>query len=120
MGSSEFETKKFKKLKIQWDKRLAQSGFDDIENGDGSLKATTDSRTIRRSLKDKQERETYYSIAREFMNTYNWPEITDKLIWAAHIDGMGITPISHMLHITRYKVEITINKYRKLAKLRKK
>lgn len=115
-----YDTKRFKKLKDQWYKKLAAKGFDDIENDDGSLKATTDSRTIKNSLRDKVERETYYSIAKEFLNMYEWVDITEKIIWASHTDGIDITSIANMLHITRYRVHTTILKYQKLAKLRKK
>lgn len=115
-----YDTKKFKQLQKKWYGRLEKSGFEDIENEDGSLKATTDSRTIKNSLKDKLERETYDSVAREFLNTYEWPEITEKLIWAAHVDNMGMARIAKMLHITYYMVRTTIVRIQKLAKLRKK
>lgn len=114
-----FDGKKFKALKAKWDKRLAAAGFEDIENSDGSLKATTDTRTIRNALKEKDERETYYSIARAFLHDPEFPE-KYRLIWVDHCEGLGARTIAKRHGITSYKVETAINIVRKLAKLRKR
>jgi len=116
-----FDTKKFKSLKATWDKKLALSGFEDIENPDGSLKATTDSRTIKNALKGKEERETYYSIARELLNSNIFAnfETHYRLVWELHCEGIGVRTIAKKLNVTSYKVESTIIKLKKLAKLKK-
>jgi len=116
-----FDTKKFKSLKATWDKKLALSGFEDIENPDGSLKATTDSRTIKNALKGKEERETYYSIARGLLNsnTFSNFETFYREIWELHCEGIGVRTIAKKLKMTSYKVEITILRLQKLAKLKK-
>lgn len=115
-----FETKKFKKLKAVWDKRLLKSGFEDIENSDGSLKATTDTRTIRNALVDQTERETYYSIAVEFLNAHEFSDMIEREIWKEHCDGIGRLSIAKKLNLTFYRVNLIITKLQKLAKLRKK
>ena len=56
MGSV-FDTKKFKKLKAEWYKKLTAAEFNDIENGDGTLIAEVDPRTIANALKEKEERD---------------------------------------------------------------
>jgi hypothetical protein len=110
---------KFRALKAKWYKKLALAGFEDIENDDGSLKAATDTRTIRNALKEKEERETYYTIARGFLNDPNFPE-QFRAVWMEHCEGIGARTIAKKLNLTSYKVETAINEVRKLAKLRKR
>lgn len=115
----EFNNKKFKQLKAKWDKKLLDSGFDDIEEEDGTLKYATNPRAIKNALKDKEEREIYYSVAREFLETHAFKNIMHRNIWELHCEGMGKLPIAEKLSVTPYRVEVTINEYRILAKLRK-
>ncbi len=119
MNMGEWDTKKFKALKAKWDKKLENSGFEDIENSDGSLKAGTDPRAIQNALKEKEEREIYYSIASEFLETHAFKEGLHRDIWQLHAEGLGKLSIAQKLKITPYRVETTINEYRILAKLRK-
>lgn len=121
MDNNSFDTKKFKTLKAKWDKKLSDAGFEDIENGDGSLKASTDSRTIQYALKEKEARETYYSIAREFLNSQCFAhfESVYREIWEFHCDGIGARTIAKKLKITSYRVETAITTLQKLAKLKK-
>jgi len=109
--------KSFKLLKAKWDKLLKKSGFEDIEKADGSLKSSTDSRTIANALQEKEERETYYSLAREFLVTHKFEDGIEKQIWEQHCEGIGMTPIALKLKITRYKVIMCIKKLKLGAKL---
>lgn len=116
--SSIFTTKKFKRLKAEWDKKLLETGFDDIENEDGSLKASTDSRTIANALKEKEEREAYYIIATQFLHSHQFKNDTEKKIWAEHCEGTGIRNIAKLVKLTNYKTYSTIIKLKKLAGLK--
>lgn len=109
---------KFKKLKAKWDKKLADAGFEDIENEDGSLKATTHPRTVQLALQEKEERETYYRIAAGFLHNHQFENSLERQIWTQHCDGIGARSIAKTLKITAYKAEKIINKLQRLAKLR--
>lgn len=115
----EWDTKKFKLLKAKWDKKLLDSGFEDIENADGSMKASTDPRAIKNALKEKEEREIYYSIAREFLETHAFKSSTERDVWALHCEGLGKLSIAKELKVTAYRAENTVLEIQKLAKLRK-
>lgn len=107
----------FKKLKKKWDKKLMESGFVDIENNNGSLKAESDPRTIAYALTIKESRRIYYAAATMFFSTFPFPNNLEKEIWSMHCEGAGAVRISRKLGITIYKAESTLTKYKKLAKL---
>lgn len=119
MDMGDFDTKKFKDLKSKWYKKLADTGFDDIEDSEGDIKSKGDAKVIKNALQDKEQRETYYSIAREFLETYNFENDTAKDIWRLHCEGLGKLSIAKELNITAYTAETITVKLRKLAKLRK-
>lgn len=113
-----FNSKEFKKLKAEWDKKLLESGFQDIENTDGTLKASTDPRTISNALKEKEEREIYYTIARRFLQTHTFANEIEKKIWEGHTEGIGIRKIAKLVNFTDYKTYLTIINLKKLAGLK--
>lgn len=110
---------KLEKLKDKWNKKLAASGFEDIENPDGTLKNSTDPRTMAYALREKDARETYYGTAQEFLNRGTFTTLQEYAIWKAHCDGVSFRKIAATLGITFYKVRTITNKLQKLAKLRK-
>lgn len=107
----------FEKLKSKWDKKLLDSGFHDIENKDGTLKAEADPRTIANALKGKDSIEAYYSQAREFLNTHRWSNIKDKAIWEGHCNGLSFRAMAKILSLTFYRVRNIVNKLQKQAGL---
>lgn len=114
-----FDTKKFKALHEKWSKKLEASGFEDIEDDKGTLKHTTCPKVIKRAINNKEDREIYYSIAREFLNNYSFFDDVEYKIWEAHCEGIGARTIAKSLKISTYKVEINIKKFKELAKLKK-
>lgn len=114
-----FTGKKFKKLQAAWYKKLANEGFEDLEDMDQNLKASTDTRTIKNALKEKEARETYYSIARGFLENHIWANDDEHHMWELHCEGIGVRSIAHELKVTAYKVESTIGRLQKLAKLKR-
>lgn len=109
-----------KKLIEKWNRKLKLSGFNDIENMDGSLKAEIDPRTLANAMKTKDIREDYQARAEEFLCNYRDFSIIDRKIWAAHCTGMGAVRISKLLGITMYKADTTLFKLRALAGLSRK
>lgn len=110
---------KFKRLKDKWDEKLRNSGFEDIENSDGTLKVDTDPRTVSHALKEKESRETYYSIARSFLVDYEFTKKLEKDIWENHCEGIGARSIAKKLEVTTYRVESIITQLQTLAGLKR-
>jgi hypothetical protein len=102
------------KLKAKWDRKLLDSGFIDIENKDGSLKAEVDPRTIANALMDG--RAEYYDQARVYLDNLSG---LDQRVWAAHVEGIPFRVIARAARITFYEVRKIVVKHQKLAGLRK-
>jgi Mor family transcriptional regulator len=105
------------KLKAKWNKKLADSGFIDIERPDGSLKPEGDYRTVDHGLQDG--REEYYYSAQDFLNQGKFASLLDYTIWKMHAEGISYRQISAELKLTFYKVLNIVTKIQKLAKVRK-
>jgi Mor family transcriptional regulator len=105
------------KLRLKWEKKLKASGFVDIENADGSLKAEVDPRTIAYALKDG--RAEYYSGAAVFLTRFKFASALEKSIWHQHCEGISFRTIAASYDLTFYKVRTIINKLQKLAGLKK-
>ena len=96
---------------------MAASGFNDIENKDGTLKASIDPRTIAFALKDKESREIYYSTAEEFLRTHEFEDVLLQKIWTEHCEGTSYRKIAKKLNLTFYRVSKAIIYLRELAGL---
>jgi phosphopantothenoylcysteine synthetase/decarboxylase len=107
----------YKKLKSRWYKKLRDSGFNDIENEDGSLKAEVDPRTVANAMNTKESRVEYYEKATEFLATYKGFTAEQRKIWSLHCTGLGAIKIARQLEITLYKADSTLTKLKTLAKL---
>ena len=109
-----------KRLIEKWNRKLKLSGFTDIENADGSLKAEIDPRTLANAMQTKDIRENYQARAEEFLCNYRHFSSIDRKIWAAHCTGLGAVRISKLLDITMYKADTTLFKLRELSGLSRK
>lgn len=105
------------KLKAKWEKKLKDSGFNDIENADGTLKAEVHPRTIAYALKDG--REEYYNGATTFLDKFKFSSALEKSIWHMHCEGESFRDIATAYDLTFYRVRTVINKLQKLARLRR-
>lgn len=87
----------------EWDKRLRQSGFRDVESRDkktGELRLTAwDSYyfKIRNSPDIFEIKQEYYYRAGQFLNSYKFISQTDKHIWEMHSQGIGLRQIAKSL-----------------------
>lgn len=90
-------SKDFKKLQREWNKRLKDSGFKDIEQPDGRLKRWDShyfqlqfSQNHQGLTKEYQESKiAYYRMAGYFLNDYKFQDEVEKLIWNMHSEGVG-------------------------------
>lgn len=120
MTDNVFKTKKFKLLQTKWYKKLADAGFEDIERDENTLKASTDIRTVRQAYIDQEERQTYYSIAKEFLNSHRFKTEEEREIWRLHCEGIGQLTIARQFDMTYYRVNFIISELKRLAKLARK
>jgi len=109
------------KLKAKWNKKLADSGFEDIERPDGTLKPEVDYRSLDSTRGDNLHdgRQEYYHAAQDFLNRGSFNSLLDYTIWKLHADGISYRAIGKELRATFYKVRTTIKKIQKLAGVRK-
>jgi hypothetical protein len=110
-------SKDFKKLQQQWYKKLARSGFKDIErpNDKDEWLVIFDGEFFRNSRRyDKAEStEKYYTLARQFLHEHVFNTSLEKRIWAEFSEGLSIVQIGLKLKIGRGTV------YKKLKVLKK-
>lgn len=105
------------KLKAKWDKKLRDSGFEDIENADGSLKTEGHARTLDNARTDN--REEYYRQARTFLNSHKFVGLKEYAVWFEHCNGASFRSIADQYNLTFYRVRSIVVKYQKLSGLRK-
>lgn len=93
-------------LKQVWYQKLADSGFEDIEDKKNNLESWTVSRflTERNNGKDLLEvqqynssKEAYYRIAGHFLHDHKFESHKEKLIWGYHCEGISYREIVNIL-----------------------
>lgn len=91
----------FEKLKAEWNKKLKDSGFVDIEK-DGRLIELHSHRFNREKHKYSfggwEAKQEYYRLAEMFCNTYKFKTELDHVIWEYHTNGIGAPEISKILY----------------------
>ncbi len=88
-----------KKLARLWAKKLANSGFEDIEQSDGRLKKWEAHYFNHRPDKPFQEAKTaYYRMAGYLLHDHIFEDEKEKLIWSLHAEGKGQRQIIRELH----------------------
>lgn len=132
----------YKKLRAEWDKRLKESGFVDIEQADGNLKAwhsyrfRPGSHVISKpgqrraasdvslngaagDVKSRQDKADYYYHAYQFLCNHEFKTERDKHVWEQHTEGYGYSEIPARLKAKGVKVgrstaQKTVKYYKKL------
>lgn len=86
-----------------WYKKLAASGFDDIEYPNGMMR-----RTVPESIDNNSKSVVliesildYYTMATHFLNEHKFETELDRVIWAYHAEGLGVRSISTVLKKAR-------------------
>lgn len=121
-----------------WDKKLKESGFVDIENrknfklkgmgsggdvylGNNSIeKLITDQKVIElnngglkqgySSLLWKQSQEEYFRLASQCLHEFDFKSVLERIIWQLHSEGLTFDEISKELNITLDKARRTIER----------
>jgi hypothetical protein len=93
----------YKKLKKVWYKKLAQSGFIDIERNEDDLKVNDwyFSRTAKyggSSIEWSQSKADYYYMATQFLNNYKFETNLERIIWEYHSNAVSHRDITDILN----------------------
>lgn len=104
-------SKDFKRLRDEWTKKLAESGFSDLEDKKGNLKQY-DIRTI--SFQNRDEICAFFLTLDHLM--FHYPEMPqdEKAVLALWTQGIYATEIARRLSFGRTKVKLIIGRYKHL------
>jgi hypothetical protein len=112
----------------EWDKKLKDSGFKDIENRatedlkswagttfleinkDGEMKIEPHANHGYTSLVWKESQEQYYRIAGQLLHEVQFKSERYRIIWQLHSEGFTYQEISNELNLTIKKVRYAIEK----------
>lgn len=106
--------KEFLLLQCFWDRKLERSGFNDIEERDGTLK---DSNWIKQSAKNPmafQIKQEYYYQATHFLHDHIFKNKIEKKIWEMHTQGETFPVISQRFNIYYTTVNRIVLKLKKI------
>lgn len=118
------DPKQFQQLKRKWYKKLAATGFKDIEDEYGRLRSNNDAeyddewlRTADRKVKlgnsegaytplvNKNARAEYYRLASQYIWTAKFLTRTHRRIWELHCEGTPLTVIAKQVKLARSTVQ---------------
>lgn len=97
---------KLKRLTAQWYKKLADSGFveiEDVNSPNEMLKRWTSEISTRHTAQTLQDRQDYYLRASHLLESEHWPNPVDKQIWALFCEGHSTRTIYEMINVRRKK-----------------
>lgn len=97
------DSKEFKDLQAKWYKKLANTGFADIEQPDGNLKNWALS-LIRHDETTENAKQDYYRLAGQLLHSsYPFQSNTERKIWEMHAEGLSIRDIAKKLKSQRIR-----------------
>jgi len=85
----------FKELKDKWYKKLAKTGFRDIEDANEDRLKEWHASWFRKYY-DK-EKDEYYTLAIDFATNYKFKNALEQFIWYKHSEGHSVRQISDIL-----------------------
>jgi hypothetical protein len=112
-------------LQKQWYKKLADSGFEDIENDRGYLKTNVNTRYTRgyNNGKDVEAvaidyeiKANYYRLAGQFLYEHKFANDSERNLWKYHAEGMSHREIVKKSH-GRYNYSKVCRKIKKLKNI---
>lgn len=96
----------FEALKKLWYDKLKKSGFNDVEQDEDYLKAS--SWPLRKNGASNQVRfvsgQEYFRLAGQFLHDYKFKDEIEELIWRLHSEGKFLREISQELKNNRVKL----------------
>jgi hypothetical protein len=118
------KSKKFQDLKAKWYKKLADSGFEDAEQDENSLKQWhshnfSGSGRARYDKNQFSSKETYFRLAGQFLHEHEFENKRDRTIWEHHTNGATISAIATVLKQRNFKKNNRSGVYVAVQKLAK-
>jgi hypothetical protein len=117
MSSSDYQ-----KLKKVWYKKLAKSGFHDIESPNGQIKSGTSNwkfNSAWTTAYSQHAKRDYYYATQQFLNTHAFESELHRVIWEYHSEGASIRKIVKLLKNAGYKKYYRQSrKYRPMDKMK--
>ena len=111
MGKPKYwETPEFLKLKIEYDKRLAASGFVDIEDqkySEPRLKVY-DAKIRTMDPIAVATKTEYYHRCYQFLCNHEWSNAIHKKIWQLHSEGIGTRAISKAIKEKKHQPDTVL------------
>ena len=83
-----------KKLQTLWDKKLKQSGFNDIERGGQLIQWDSHYFFARYTPEEFEAKHNYYLWASRLTHSHPFQSETDRQIWKLHAEGLGVREIA--------------------------
>ncbi len=88
-------SKSFKALQKVWEKKLSDSGLENIEQPDGNLKLWTSSFfKVRYNATLFEAKEEYYRMASQFLHDHRFEADAHKKMWELHANGVSMRNIA--------------------------
>lgn len=88
-----------KSLVTEWDQRLKESGFQDIEDRDSPremLKSWHSTLFIHRYDKERfSARQQYFELATQFLNAHEFNSDLEREVWFLHSEGKSLREIAN-------------------------
>ncbi len=103
-----------KKLQAKWYKKLARSGFEDIEDtsSPNEFLNTWDSLHFlsRYTVDQFHARERYFQLATQFLEEHMFDTSREKSIWAEYCTGLSMRAIARNRRVSLHKIRVVIKK----------
>lgn len=93
----------FEKLQAVWDKKLKDSGFNDIETRDDRLKSWSTKLFFYHQADAWEAKRSYYQMAENFLTEYKFDTEREKTIWAYHAEGISCRDIAKIFKDAKIK-----------------
>jgi hypothetical protein len=98
--------KTYQELKTYWYKKLAKSGFEDIENDKQQLKQSSSKFSEAVVVRTWSAKSEYYSMAGQFLHSYKFKTPLERIVWEYHANGISIRDIADTLNkVKRQKLK---------------
>lgn len=91
----------------KWYKKLEREGFTDIEQDDDNLKVWSSVFAKKHSIEQIQAKQSYYQMATNFLEDYEFEIRREEIIWTYHSEGISYRNISKLLKKVRIKLSHT-------------
>ena len=108
--------KELQKLKAEWNQKLKDSGFEDIEDSQERLHRWHNNDFRRIDLDFYNARKQYFEDAQEFLNWYEFNSPEDKIVWELHTAGLPIRQIAEKTNRSKSAIGRTIKRLRREQK----